>query len=314
MLARILYDGGVYTSPVFAVSIKRSGIKAVVFDDSFSALTVVEMYQGNQYNLFFMNCNTDGFSIREKKLKSYWNNRRIFRAVKKGAYTPQMLQDAKNILKETKIEDFTVIQSPADLEALNFTAGNFHDAYILGMMEKDGVLEILFDTSWGSFILLRCKGVTVNELEKVESMFFHCEMHTDTNGTTLCFDGCKTLKAEQMAFRPLVERRMPLHTFTYSFENGQLTIQESAAHQSMAIPCEEQGILDLAKRKVLGYFTSSDEEHHCILFTKDIAYSFREFFWNNRRAKGMAEKGEKFRADCEFHGFYFDKMPFDFDG
>lgn len=72
--------------------------------------------------------------------------------------------------------------------------------------------------------------------------------------------------------------------------------------------------MDLAKRKVLGYFTSRDEEHHCILFTKDIAYSFREFLWSNRRAKGMAEKGEKFRADCEFHGLYFDEMPFDFDG
>ncbi len=313
MLARILYDGKVYTSPVFAVSMKRSGIKAIVFDYSFSLLTVVEMYRGNRYNLFFMNCNTDGFSIQEKRLKSYWNNKRIFRTVKKGAYTPQMLQDAKSILRETKIEDFTLIQSPADLEALDITAGNFHDAYILGMMQKDGVLEILFDTSWGSFILLRCKGVTVNELGDGESMFFRCEMHTDANGTTLCFDGCKTLKAEQMAFRPLFERKIPLHAFTYSFENGQLTIQESAAQKSIAIPCEEQGILDLAKRKVLGYFTSQ-EAHHCILFTNDIAYSFREFLQSNKRAQGMAEKAEKFRADCESHGFYFDKMPFDFDG
>ena len=82
MIAKVLHNNSVYYSPVFAVSIKRNNCKAVVFYSSFSQLIVLTIFRDARYNILFMDYNTDKFSINEDNLKSYWNDRNIFRTIK----------------------------------------------------------------------------------------------------------------------------------------------------------------------------------------------------------------------------------------
>ena len=86
-----------------------------------------------------------------------------------------MLEDAKRILGQSTFAEFTAIKSEADLDGLAQNSGSFHDGYVLGMTEKDGALEILLDTSWGSLIILRCKEIIENTLQ-IGVMLFHCSM------------------------------------------------------------------------------------------------------------------------------------------
>ena len=87
MFAKILHHSTTYYSPVFAVSIKHSNIKAVVFDEAFAELIVVDVFKNNQYTPLFINYDTEDFSINEEGLKSYWNDRNIFKTVKNKKYT-----------------------------------------------------------------------------------------------------------------------------------------------------------------------------------------------------------------------------------
>ena len=80
-----------------------------------------------------MDYNTDNFSINEDKLKSYWNDRNIFKTIKHKKYTPEMLQEARRILSQIRAQEYTTITSKSDLEALDFNTCSFHDGYILAM-------------------------------------------------------------------------------------------------------------------------------------------------------------------------------------
>ena len=164
MIAKILHNNSVYYSPVFAVSIKRNNCKAVVFNSSFSQLIVLTIFRDSRYNILFMDYNTDNFSINEDKFKSYWNDRNIFKTIKHKKYTQEMLQEAQEILTQMTPKEYTTIMSKLDLEALDINTASFHDGYILAMKEKSDTLEILFDTSWGSLAVLRCKGIVEKEI------------------------------------------------------------------------------------------------------------------------------------------------------
>ena len=311
MLAKILHNNSVYYSPVFAVSITRNDSKAVVFDSTFSELVVLTIVRDTRYNILFMDYNTDNFSINEDKLKSYWNDRNIFKTIKHKKYTPEMLQEARRILSQIRAQEYTTITSKSDLEALDFNTCSFHDGYILAMQEKNDTLEILFDTSWGALAILKCKGIIQNDLD-IGYVFYHCYMDIDNDGV-VSFSASPMshskeciLKAKEIQFKPLFEKRIPLKKFDYIVDNHKLTIKYD--NQSIKINKVNNDIIDFGGRNVLGYLENDEIMQKCFIFSEDIVYSFRQYIGNKERVN---PKLAKFQEECENQGFVFDRYPLD---
>ena len=311
MIAKIMHNNSVYYSPVFALSIKTNNCKAVVFDSSFSQLLVVSIFKDVRYNILFMDYNTEKFSINEDKFKSYWNDRKIFQRIKRKRYTPEMLEDAQRILLQIKPQEYTTITSKSDLEALEFNTVSFHDGYILAMREKNDILEILFDTSWGSLAVLKCKGIIENNLD-IGYVFQHCYMDIDNDGV-VSFSASpmghskeSILKAKEIQFKPLFEKRISLKKFDYTVDNHKLTIKYD--NQSIKINKVNNDILDFGGRNVLGYLENDEIMQRCYIFSEDIVYSFRQYIENKERAN---PKVAKFQEECENQGFVFDRYPLD---
>lgn len=306
-----MHNNSVYYSPVFAVSIKTNNRKAVVFDSSFSQLIVLTIFRDARYNILFMDYNTDNFSINENKLKSYWNDRNIFKTIKHKKYTPEMLEEARKILTQMKPKEYTTVTSRSDLEALDLNTGSFHDGYVLAMQEKNDTLEILFDTSWGSLAILRCKGIIENELN-IGYVFYHCYMDIDNDGiitfTTNPMSHYKEsiLKVKSIQFKPLFEKRIPLKKFDYTVDNHELAIKYD--NQAITINKVNNHILDFGERNVLGYLENDEIMQRCFIFSEEIVYSFHQYLEPNKKSD---PKVAKFQEECENQGFVFDKYPLD---
>ncbi len=311
MIAKVLYNNSVYYSPVFAVSIKRNNCKAVVFDSSFSQLIVLTIFRDVRYNILFMDYNTEKFSINEDGFKSYWNDRNIFKTIKHKKYTQEMLQEARGVLSQMQPQEYTTVTSKSDLEALEFNTVSFHDGYILAMREKNDILEIIFDTSWGSLAILRCKGIIENDLD-IGYVFSHCYMDIDNDGVVsfsaspMSHSKESILKAKEIQFKPLFEKRIPLKKFDFIVDNNELTIKYD--NQAITINKANNHILDFGERNVLGYLENDEILQRCFIFSEEIVYSFRQYIEPNKKSD---PKVAEFQEECEKQGFIFDKYPLD---
>lgn len=212
IIAKVMNNNKIYITPVFAVYLNRMESKVVVFDDSFSELIVIDLYKKYRNAVLFMKYDYSDFSIQEDMLKSYWNDRDIFKTIKRKKYSTTMLEEAKDNFNYYNYPEFTKIENEYDLEALEMNVGSFHDAYILGINEKDDTLEILFDTTWGSWVIFRCKGIIENNL-KVGDPFFYCDIKIDQEGyIELSFDSFNSdkellFKAEISEFKSLFDKQ-----------------------------------------------------------------------------------------------------------
>lgn len=311
MFAKIKHDNSVYYSPVFAVSLKYAKCHAIVFDHTFSQLIVIEVFKGNKYTALFMDYNTDNFSINEDNFKSYWNDTNIFKTIKQKKYSPQMLTEAKQMLRLSAPQEFTVIKTGSDLQALEIDSGAFHDGYVMGMCEKNGMLEILLNTSWGAFIILRCRGILENSLVPGD-MFSWCDMRRDCGYVELAFESMSfaketVLKAEHIEYKPLFEHRLDYNSFDYSFSGNRLMIRDKHCRQ----PIEINGaidILDFCNQNTLGYFENDDFGYRCNIFSSDIVYSY--FKYKSKDAQKAGRKILQFYNDIAEHGFHFEQMHF----
>ncbi len=317
MLAKILSNDSIYYSPVFAISLKRMHGQAVVFDSTFSQLIVVDIFDKHQYKLFFMDYNTDGYAIDGDQFKSYWNDKHIFRCIRRKKYTPEMLAEAKAVLSQSKVRQRTKIEKQSDLEALQFNSVTFHDGYILGMYEKDGILEILLDTSWGAFILLKCQGVIENNLI-IGQMYSYCEMRTDNACTELSFDPMSEsnetiLKAKTIEFLPLFERRIEIKDYEYLFENDCLLLKQNHGDHIIEVNSTSGDVLDFKQRNVAGYYSNNDVETRCFIFCGDIVYTLRKYKYGKKNSEKQEDLIQEFCEYCNENGICFDAHPFDYE-
>ena len=222
-----------------------------------------------------------------------------------------MLQEARRILSQIRAQEYTTITSKSDLEALDFNTCSFHDGYILAMREKNNTLEILFDTSWGSLAVLKCEGIIENDLD-IGYVFYRCYMDIDNDGV-VSFSASPMshskeciLKAKEIQFKPLFEKRIPLKKFDYTVDNHELTIKYD--NQSIKINKVNNDIIDFGGGNVLGYLENDEIMQRCFIFSEDIVYSFRQYIENKKRAN---PKVAKFQEECENQGFVFDRYPLD---
>ena len=158
MTARVLYGSEAYYSPVLAVSWRRGKSEAVILDHSGERLIVVPIFGNGDYPMiFFTDFDTEGYAIVENDFRSFFDDKKIIKTVKKEKYSAEMLEGAKALASGLASEDYVEINSSDRLRALETTSSYFHDGSVLGITQKGEKTEILLDSGWGAIIHLVCE-------------------------------------------------------------------------------------------------------------------------------------------------------------
>ena len=320
MFAKIMVGNEVYISPVMALTLSGWNSKAVVLNADSSKLIVIDLYRSNSSNQFLLiDYNNDNFEIVENNFKSYWNKRNIFKIVKNKKYTLEMLNEAKNILDNFNDSKYIDVKSNKDLEMLELNTGSFHDAYILSMKQDDDELEIVFDTTWGSLVILKCSEIIENTLN-VGDTFFHCDMRIDENKQYIefNFDSPKYneerfLKVKNMSLYFLFEKQTVLKNFDYSINDDGIYIKLNNIDYSISYRDIHNDFLELKERNVIGYIDNDNDIVKCFILLENYVLSLYSYNISNKeKAKRtlLINKVNKFINDCRLHNLYFDDFPY----
>lgn len=269
MTAKVLYGGEVYYSPVLALSWQKSSGKAIILSEDGSSLVSVKVFGDRDYRIFFIDFDTEGYSITENNFKSFWNDRKIFGAVKRRRHTVEMLKDARALAMSIDKGDFISINSHTRLHAFETATGYFHDGNILGIMARDEALEILIYSGWGEIIQLICKGVSENRL-KVGDFFFDCKMSISDEGeVTLAFVPMSNgedliLQAKEMSYKPLFIKKITISDIKLDMDGK----RAEACGREIKLP----HLLDLEEQGIIGYQDNDDLYRRMIIFDENVAY------------------------------------------
>jgi len=319
MFAKIMIGNEVYISPVMALSLSGWNSKAVVLNVDSSKLIVIDLYRSNSSNQFLLiDYNYDNFEIVENNFKSYWDKRNIFKIVKSKKYTLEMLNEAKNILDNFNYSKNIDVKSNKDLEVLEFNTGSFHDAYILAMKQNGNRLEIVFDTTWGSLVILKCNEIIENTLN-VGDTFFHCDMrieekeqYIEFNFDSPNYNEERILKVKNMSLYFLFEKQTVLKNFDYSINNNGIDLKLNNIDYSISYRDIHNDFLDLKERNVIGYIDIDNDMVKCFILLENYVLSFYSYNISNKENAErtlLLNKVNEFKNKCELHNLYFDDFP-----
>lgn len=312
MIAKILNNNRVYYSPVFAVNLSYANFKAIVFDELYSKLIIVDIYERDRTRLLFLNFNYDNFEINTANFKSYWNYKDIFKIIKKNKYSLEMFEEAKRILSECNFDDIVSIESKFDIEALEYNTGSFHDAYILGMTQNNDTLEIFINTTWGSFVILKCEGIIENTL-KIGDVFFHCDMRINENGEIeFSFDSEndsneRILKVKFMKCKLLFDKSFTIQKFDYSLMSEELLLKLNNKELVVDFKDINNNLLDLKQRNVVGYVDLEKGVIECFILLNDYVITIYNLGVNKEK---IVDKFKQLIVDFETRNMNFDDFPF----
>ncbi len=310
MFAKIFQNNKTYISPVLALSSCGWRSQAVVLNEDGSALIVKDILsRAYQTEVLFINFDYGDFAIAEEKIKCLWQEPNIFQLVKKRKYSQAMLDEALERAKRAPTAAFYPLENEHDIEGLLWSVSDFHDAYVLGMQEKDGELELLIDSSWGEFVRLKCRGVERNDL-KAGDTFSFCEITRGEQAIEFSFDAfsCverKLLKAQEICYDVLTEQKLKrkgaLH---YEVQADGVKIE------NVEIKFDElnQDILDFKERNCIGYCEEEDYLARCCIFLKDRVIAFKKYY--GRRKAPQEGFVQPLREALEGQGWTFDEFPF----
>ena len=271
MTARVLYGSEAYYSPVLAVSWRRGKSEAVILDHSGERLIVVPIFGNGDYPMiFFTDFDTEGYAIVENDFRSFFDDKKIIKTVKKEKYSAEMLEGAKALASGLASEDYVEINSSDRLRALETTSSYFHDGSVLGITQKGEKTEILLDSGWGAIIHLVCEGVKENQLN-VGDFFFDCDMEIEDGEVTLTFMPMSgnedlILRANSISYKPLFRKRAYISDIIFSGNGKDFSIYEGDI-----LPCHD--ILDFEERGVIGYL-DSESPSRLLIFSRDVVYCF----------------------------------------
>ena len=312
MIAKILNNNRVYYSPVFAVNLSYANFKAIVFDELYSKLIVVDIYERHRTRLLFLNFNYDNFAINTANFKSYWNYKDIFKIIKKNKYSLEMFEEAKRILSECNFDDIVSIESKFDIEALEYNTGSFHDAYILGMTQNNDTLEIFINSTWGSFVILKCEGIIENTL-KIGDVFFHCDMRINENGEIeFSFDSEndsneRILKVKFMKCKLLFDKSFTIQKFDYSLMSEELLLKLNNKELVVNFKDINNNLLDLKERNIVRYLDLEKGFIECFILSNNYVITIYNLGVNKEK---IVDKFKQLIVDFETRNMNFDDFPF----
>lgn len=187
-------DGSTYVSPIFALKYVGWKSEAIVFDETFQKIKKIKMWTGLvrlQRSLFVLE---NDFDTSGRGFVGYdWviNDKALFKALrsKKGADI-EKFPLFKEYCKEICIPAFFEVKNEQDIATLEDVAFAFHDSLICEYAEKDGNIEIRFDTTWGCYITVIFDGVTEADFKEKVCQILDSEIKkTDEGFSFTVLDG-----------------------------------------------------------------------------------------------------------------------------
>lgn len=210
IVARIKKREIIYDSVVFAVSYKSGKNQFVVFDELHTKLIVIKTSWNSDIKVIFLNYDCSDYKINDEKFKVYWNNKNIFKLVKNQKYDFEMLENAKELQSKINYSEWCEIKNEHDLKSLIFSVGDFHDARVIKILETKDYTEILIDTTWGFYVLLKCYDIIENSLD-LNYFFLCCTYHFNNGIIEIHFDDefceLKKLKCKKIEYKYYFEKR-----------------------------------------------------------------------------------------------------------
>lgn len=163
----------------------------------------------------------------------------------------------------------------------------------------------------GALAVLRCKGIIENDW-RIGCVFDHCYMDIDNDGVVsflaspMSHSKESILKAKEIQFKPLFEKRIPLKKFDYTVDNQKLTIRYD--NQEIKVNKANNNILDFSERNVLGYLQNDETIQRAFIFSEDIVYNFCQYIGKHGK---LDPKVDEFKEECKNQGVIFDNYPSD---
>lgn len=210
IIARIRNKDLIYDSAVFAVSYKPRKSKIVVFDEKYTKLIVLEYSWHSNIDVMFLNYDSGNYKINNENFKVYWNDNKFFGMVKKQNYSFEILEEAKKIQSTINYKEWIEVKNEFELKGLIFTTGEFHDAGVIKISKHDDYAEILIDTTWGFYVMLKCHDVIENALD-LNYYFFDCDYNFNDGIIEINFNdefsGLKKLKCKKLEYKYFFEKK-----------------------------------------------------------------------------------------------------------
>ncbi len=310
MLAKIFHNNKTYISPVLALSFAGFGSQAVVLNEDGSSLIVKDILdRACQKAVIFINFDYGDFAIAEENFKCLWKEPKIFQLVKKRKYTQATLDEALERAKRAPTAAFYPLENEYDIEGFSLNVMGFHDAYVLGMREKDGELELLIDSSWGSFVRLKCRGVERNDLKEGDA-FYSCEITKGEQTIEFAFDafsggGGKILKAQEICYDVLLEQKIKTKgALRYEVQADSVKIE----NVEIKFDALNQDVLELKERNCIGYCEEKDHLARCCIFLKDRVVTVKKYYGQRNTSK--IRFIQPLREALKGKGWTFDEIPF----
>lgn len=228
IITRIRNKDLIYDSVVFAVSYKTRKSKIVVFDEKYTKLIVLEYSWHSDIDVMFLNYDSGNYKINNENYKVYWNDNKFFEMVKKQKYSFEVLEEAKKIQGIINYKEWIKVKNEFELKGLIFTTGEFHDANVIKISKHDDYAEILIDTTWGFYVMLKCHDVIENALD-LNYYFFDCDysfndgiIEIDFNDE---FNGLKKLKCKKLEYKYFYEKKCKVKK--YKIEDNYIVFNDN---------------------------------------------------------------------------------------
>ncbi len=262
MIARVTTsDGTIYDSAIFASKYNGWHSKVIVFDQYYSKLIelpIWKAYNTLALNLVIMDYDTSNWAIDSRKFKSYWRMKNIFSLVENQKYDAGILSEAKSIQDDIKVEEWNDVKSQSDAESFMNVSGAFHDAYIERLVVNNDDYEILFNTSWDKYILLKCKEVSKSNLEELDG-FFEAAVKFQDGKIALSFDEYKVIEARSISWKLFVQHKYFLNDSDFSLENNKLIFHDKKGKEkTIDMNTVDNEVLAFKENNIIGIINYSE--------------------------------------------------------
>lgn len=163
MIAKIKTKKGVYSSVIFGILVKGNATKAIIMNESNTALQIIDYWKSNmrgviERSVFEIDSDTDGW-IKTKNFEGYdWICQRLKRGlfkIKIGA--DDILDKCKEMQSKIINSEWHNVKTEKDIKDLDALALNFHDAAVekIDGNEEKTVIEFYI---WSGRLIVELDG------------------------------------------------------------------------------------------------------------------------------------------------------------
>ena len=162
MIAKIKTKNGVYSSVIFGFLGKGGETKAVVINESNTALEIIDYWSHNgiyiERKVFEIDSDTDGW-VEENDFRGYdW----IYQRLKKGLFkttinADDILDKCRKMQSEITDSEWHDIKTEKDIKDMDVFTANFHDAAVEKIYETEQKTVIEFSI-WGGGLIVELEG------------------------------------------------------------------------------------------------------------------------------------------------------------